>query len=202
MGKVEPTHVHGSLRSAFTLVELLVVIGIIMMLLAILLSVIRRVQEAANSAKCLSNLRQIGQGIHAYAIDHRGYLFPESYGVGSQRNWVEILVTGRYVSAPLQSAASGTSVGESVWQCRTGLNQAYRGGGNLFRRDEPAYLGFTRWWTICTPNFRYIDSWYALNASGGDYNDPDGDFRKAPFRSYPASVRVRRTASLIRQAES
>jgi len=61
-------------RKAFTLVELLVVIGIIALLLSILIPALGRARDASRTLKCLSNLRQLGLAFQMYATANKNYV--------------------------------------------------------------------------------------------------------------------------------
>ncbi|MBS1370216.1 MAG: prepilin-type N-terminal cleavage/methylation domain-containing protein [Lentisphaeria bacterium] len=63
-------------RDEFTLIELLVVIAIIAILAAMLLPALNQARERGKSAKCLGNIRQLGQGFILYADANSGYFPP------------------------------------------------------------------------------------------------------------------------------
>jgi prepilin-type N-terminal cleavage/methylation domain-containing protein/prepilin-type processing-associated H-X9-DG protein len=87
---------HDQRPRGFTLVELLVAIGIIVILIAILIPAISGARRSANVAKCQANLRGVGQAMTQYATRNRGH-FP-------------------YVYITPQTMADGTTDGVFWWQ--------------------------------------------------------------------------------------
>src|SRR5258706_11077018 len=87
---------------AFTLVELLVVIGIIALLIGILVPTISKARESGRTAACLANLRQLTAAAYSYSVDHNNYIIPvgNSQKGGSSYWWCNILVDDKYVPAP------------------------------------------------------------------------------------------------------
>jgi prepilin-type N-terminal cleavage/methylation domain-containing protein/prepilin-type processing-associated H-X9-DG protein len=118
-------------RKAFTLVELLVVIGIISVLISILLPALQAARSAAKSTVCQSNLHSIMQAVFEYANDNNGALVPANwynngpstpYGPQGSTGWWECpssdaILLGRYTDGPTCSQGFGQTSPHSFWNC-------------------------------------------------------------------------------------
>src|SRR3954462_7010445 len=90
-----------SVRRAFTLAELLIVIAIIGVLISILLPTLGAARRSANSAKCLAQLRDLGLAFQQYAQDNKRAFPVVEYspqpqyiiaGTPARRSWQDFLV--------------------------------------------------------------------------------------------------------------
>ena len=97
---------------AFTLVELLVVVGIIAILVAILLPALGRARAQANQVTCASNMRQLYTAMQIYASTYNQYVMPSRTWRGSAREnfWCGVNVMGPLYGVRLKSNASSAQV--------------------------------------------------------------------------------------------
>jgi len=111
----------------FSLVELLVVIGIIGLLIALLMPSLARARMQAEQVQCLSNIRQVGVALEIYANENDGWLYPPRLGANRARNerWTVHVFRGVW-NPPIMICPSDTEPVEE---------HSYILNDHLFQRD-------------------------------------------------------------------
>jgi prepilin-type N-terminal cleavage/methylation domain-containing protein/prepilin-type processing-associated H-X9-DG protein len=165
----------GPCEPAFTLVELLVVIGIIALLISILLPALNRAREHAQTVQCLSNMRQIGAGIMMYTDASKGVIIPYDYrdmttppgpnGFTDTDTWATILVTEGYVPYPVGADESTNT----VFRCPSGITEiiatsSVSNGMPISRTDGDGAAGVKMTSKVLQPNLS-VWVWYGMNAT-------------------------------------
>lgn len=74
--KSSPALESGMRRRGFSLIELMVVIGIIALLIGLIMPIMSGARRAAKNVQCKTNLRTLGQMLQIYQGENRGWLFP------------------------------------------------------------------------------------------------------------------------------
>ena len=132
----------GSERSAFTLIELLIVISILAVLAALLFPVLGSARESALAVHCLSNLRQLGISLPMYADDNDDQLPPGIKGRYSSGDWHKLIspYMGRetserfgrdYLSCPVDVGSyNGQFVEWHAWGSVGSYGANYAGNGS------------------------------------------------------------------------
>lgn len=111
---------------AFTLAELLVVVGILALLLAIMLPPLQLARRQAQRTHCAAHLQVLGKSLEQARNDHRFYPLWDDGGIPIRYTWIDVLVQTRYLDsaggAPMGDRRDGagkrpTQDGQRVGYC-------------------------------------------------------------------------------------
>lgn len=129
-------------RTAFTLVELLVVISIIAILAGLLMSALAQAMSSGRSVSCISNLKQLGTALQGYASEHDGayVLASPDMGAGNLHRWcgtrTDTSEPFDATKGPLFTYLGGT---DGVLRCSEMASQSCRDSAIAFEQASGGY---------------------------------------------------------------
>jgi prepilin-type N-terminal cleavage/methylation domain-containing protein/prepilin-type processing-associated H-X9-DG protein len=147
-------------RSAFSLIELLVVIAIIAILVALIVAGAQRARTAAQKVYCVNNLREIGVALHSYHSIKAKY--PSGYSTATNTTWMFAIapyMEHAHVTSPAFVIRQYTCPADTrVFQASYQSQDGWVGGGGTFNEAFTSYQGVNGTTVMAKDGILYLNS--------------------------------------------